>query len=104
MRAIALSILVLIACPSLVSAQLRAIPEDAISATMQPPHNGVAKVGKYEFRLAPGAQIRSADNRIVLPVMINAERPVRYQLDANGDLFRVWVLSSDEEDLPAPKQ
>jgi hypothetical protein len=104
MRAIALFVLVLIASPSLVSAQLRAIPEDAIRATMQPPQNGLAKVGKYVFRLAPGAQIRSADNRIVLPVMVNAEQPVRYQLDANGDLFRVWVLSPDEEDLPAPKQ
>ena len=104
MRAIALFILVLITCPSFVHAQLRAIPEDAIRATMQPPRNGVAKVGKYEFRLAPGAQIRSVDNRIVLPVMVNAEQQVRYQLDANGDLFRVWVLSPDEEDLPAPKQ
>ncbi|HEY9191614.1 MAG TPA: hypothetical protein VIO81_01950 [Methyloversatilis sp.] len=104
MRAIALSVLVLIACPPLVSAQLRTIPEDAIKATMQPPRNGVAKVGKYEFRLAPGAQIRSVDNRIVLPVMVNAEQQVRYQLDANGDLFRVWMLSPDEEDLPAPKQ
>ena len=74
MRAIALFVLVLIASPSLVSAQLRAIPEDAIRATMQPPQNGLAKVGKYVFRLAPGAQIRSADNRIVLPVMVNAEQ------------------------------
>ena len=104
MRAIVLSILVLTACPSLVSAQLRAIPEDAIKATMQPPHNGVAKVGKYEFRLAPGAQIRSVDNRIVLPAMVTAEQQVRYQLDASGNLFRVWMLSPDEEDLPAPKQ
>ena len=104
MRAIVLSILVLTACPSLVFAQLRAIPEDAIKATMQPPRNGVAKVGKYEFRLAPGAQIRSVDNRIVLPVMVTAEQQVRYQLDADGNLFRVWMLSPDEEDLPAPKQ
>lgn len=73
-------------------------------ATMKPPHQNLAEVGKYTFRLAPGVQIRSPDNRILLPIMIGSELPVRYQLDANGDLFRVWILSREEEDLPAPKQ
>ncbi len=71
---------------------------------MQPPQEGMVQMGKYVFRLAPGAQIRSADNRIVLPVMIGSEQPVRYQLDANGELFRVWILSADEIGMPAPKQ
>lgn len=92
-------------CASLCAfAQLRAIPPQAVKATMQPPQDGLVVVGKYTFRLAPGAQIRSADNRILLPVMIGSAQVVRYLLDANGDLFRVWILSTDELDQPAPKQ
>lgn len=87
-----------------VSAQLRAIPPDAVKATMQPPQHGLLEMGKYVFRLAPGAQIRSTDNRIMLPVMIGSEQVVRYLLDANGDLSRVWILSPEEIELPAPKQ
>jgi hypothetical protein len=49
-------------------------------------------MGKHVFRLAPGAQIRSTDNRIMLPVMIGSEQVVRYLLDANGDLSRVWIF------------
>ena len=94
----------LLCLPLLASAQLRSIPPDAIKAKMKPPQNGVAEVGKYTFKLAPGAQIRSTDNRIMLPVMIGSEQVVRYQLDAQGQLLRVWVLSPDEIDLPAPKQ
>lgn len=98
------SVFLLLCVPLLALAQLRAIPADAIKAKMKPPADGVAVVGKYTFRLAPGAQIRSTDNRIMLPVMIGSEQVVRYQLDANGDLYRVWILSDDEVDLPAPKQ
>lgn len=95
---------VLLCLPLLAAAQLRAIPPDAIKAKMKPPVDGMVEVGKYTFRLAPGAQIRSTDNRILLPVMIGSEQVVRYKLDNNGDLYRVWVLSPEEIDLPAPKQ
>lgn len=95
---------VLLCLPLLAAAQLRTIPPDAIKAKMKPPVDGMVEVGKYTFRLAPGAQIRSTDNRILLPVMIDSEQVVRYTLDNNGDLYRVWVLSPEEIDLPAPKQ
>ncbi|WP_374340592.1 hypothetical protein [Methyloversatilis sp.] len=90
--------------PLLAVAQLRAIPPEAIKAKMKPPVDGVVEVGKYTFKLAPGAQIRSTDNRILLPVMMGSEQVVRYTLDANGDLYRVWVLSPEELDQPAPRQ
>jgi hypothetical protein len=104
MRLFALLLIALMGAAPFVSAQLRAIPPDAVKATMQPPQDGRVQMGKYVFRLAPGAQIRSTDNRIMLPVMIGSEQVVRYLLDANGDLSRVWVLSPEEIDLPAPKQ
>jgi hypothetical protein len=98
------AVLLLLCIPAIASAQLREIPPDAIKAKMTPPQDGQVKIGKHVFRLAPGAQIRSTDNRIMLPVMIGSEQVVRYQIDANGDVFRVWILSPDEIDLPAPKQ
>jgi hypothetical protein len=98
------ALFLLMCCPLIAHAQLRAIPPDAIKAKMQPPQDGLVEMGKHVFRLAPGAHIRSTDNRIMLPVMITSEQVVRYKLDANGDLYRVWILSPDEIDLPAPKQ
>ena len=104
MRRLVPSFAVLLCFPLLAHAQLRSIPGDAVRATMKPPFQNMAEVGKYTFRLAPGVQIRSTDNRILLPIMIDVELPVRYLLDNNGDLSRVWILSQDEEDLPAPEQ
>lgn len=101
---ISTALLLLMCCPVIAHAQLRAIPADAIKAKMQPPQDSLVKMGKHVFRLAPGAHIRSTDNRIMLPVMITSEQVVRYKLDANGDLYRVWILSPDEIELPAPKQ
>jgi hypothetical protein len=47
-------------------------------------------------RLAPGAQIRDAANRLVLPVALPAGTPVRYLLDAEGMVRQVWILSPQE--------
>jgi hypothetical protein len=96
--------MLMLCLPLLAHAQVRTIPEDAIKASMKPPANGYAEVGKYTFRLAPGVQIRSTDNRIVLPMMMVSEQLVRYKLDARGDLFRVWVLTDEEAQQAAPKQ
>jgi hypothetical protein len=104
MRAIRLALLILLSAPVIGHAQLRSIPEQAIKATMKPPRDGVVEIGKYLFRLAPGAQIRSVDNRIMLPAMIGSDLVVRYELDGSGALYRVWILSPEEVDLPAPKQ
>ncbi|MBU0603485.1 MAG: hypothetical protein KKD25_13920 [Gammaproteobacteria bacterium] len=104
MRAIHLALLILLSAPTLGHAQLRSIPEQAVKATMKPPRDGLVELGKHVFRLAPGAQIRSVDNRIMLPAMIGSEQVVRYELDSSGALYRVWILSPEEVDLPAPKQ
>ncbi|WP_018413175.1 hypothetical protein [Methyloversatilis thermotolerans] len=104
MRPICRLSMLLMCLPALASAQLRTIPGDAIKATMKPPADGYAEVGKYTFKLAPGLQIRSTDNRIVLPMMMVSEQVVRYKLDAHGDLFRVWVLTEEEAEQAAPKQ
>ena len=49
---------------------------------------------------APGMQIRNQQNLIIMPTTIQGKVPVRYQLDASGAVFRVWVLTRIE--LAAP--
>jgi hypothetical protein len=79
---------------------LRNIPPQARSATLGAPYGdrSVALNGKL-FRLAPGAQIRDARNLLVLPMNL-PNLPdgikVRYQLDINGDVFRLWMLTPEE--------
>ena len=52
MRLFALLLIALMGAAPFVSAQLRAIPPDAVKATMQPPQDGRVQMGKYVFRLA----------------------------------------------------
>ena len=51
--------------------------------------------GKAE-QLAPGAQIRDADNRVVLPVTIRADTAVKYRRDREGRVHQVWILTPEE--------
>jgi len=45
---------------------------------------------------APGAQIRDASNRIILPTAIPPGTRVKYLVDGAGQVQRVWILSPEE--------
>ena len=78
------------------AAQLRAIPEDAKRGSMT--HREVMTVdidGKLE-QLAPGAQIRDVDNRLVPPAALPPATAVRYLREPDGQIRRVWILSPEE--------
>jgi hypothetical protein len=45
-------------------------------------------------------QIRNQQNLIVMPNAVQAKVPVRYQLDASGAVFRVWLLTRTELAMP----
>ena len=85
----------LLACAGAV-AQLRTIPGDAKRAEMRHVHDMVIELDGARARLAPGTQIRDADNRIVQPSAIPAGTVVKYLLDAQGYVTRVWILSPAE--------
>jgi hypothetical protein len=76
---------------------LRTIPEQAIRGEMQPPAFGIAEIGGTPFRMAPGLQIRNMQNRIILSDSVREPLSVKYVTDATGALYRVWVLTADEE-------
>jgi hypothetical protein len=81
-------------------AQLRTIPADAKRGELTHVQENIIKLDDKTLRLSPGALIRDANNVIVLPTMVPAASPVRYQLDAQGMLHRAWLLSPEEAARP----
>jgi len=91
-----LAFLVAAASVSAAHAQLRALPEDSRLGVMRHVQGMLVRIDDRTVRLAAGAQVRDAPNRIVLPVAIPRGSIVRYTLDREGYLFRVWILSPQE--------
>jgi len=89
-------------------AQLRSIPADARPGTMRHLQDMLVELDGKPVRLSPGAQIRDADNRLVLPTAVARKTQVQYLVDATGMVHRVWILSKEEarqkpRTLPAAK-
>ncbi len=74
----------------------RKIPEKALRGTYAPaPFPGAVIDGKL-VQMAPGVRIVSPDNRTVLPAQVAPDTPVRYELDAQGKVRMIWVLTAEE--------
>ena len=86
------------------AAQLRTIPPAAQPGTLRHVSDLLVELNGQPARLSPGAQIRDADNRLVLPASITESIPVRYLLDGMGNVHRAWILSPQEKAAlpPAP--
>ena len=85
----------LLACP-IAAAQMRTIPGDAKRAEIRHLQDTVVELDGARARLAPGVQIRDADNRLIVPTAILPGAPAKYMLDANGAVLRIWLLSPAE--------
>lgn len=87
---------VLVATSASAQVTSRKIPADALrgsyTATTLP---GVYIDGRL-MRLAPGARIVMPNNATVTPGQVPADTPVRYQLDSQGQIRMVWVLTAEE--------
>ena len=78
----------------------RAIPAEALRGVMQIPSQGVVSIGGVALRMAAGLQIRDTHNRIVLSASLGQAHLVKYLTDAQGQLFRVWILTKAEAAQP----
>lgn len=85
------------------SGQLRTVPAEAKRATIWHLQDRVVQIDKAQTTLSPGAQIRDAHNRLVLPAAIPPGSIVKYQTDALGHVHRVWILTPEEAAQSAPK-
>jgi hypothetical protein len=81
-------------------AQLRSIPADAKRATMSHVEGMTVELDGKRAQLAAGAQIRDGRNMIVVPTMLPKGILVKYQLDTEGRVGRVWILSPQEAAQP----
>jgi hypothetical protein len=86
-----------------VLAALRAIPAEAPATMMTVNVDGTVTLGKRVVLVSPAAQIRDADNRIVLPAYLGGPYKVRVLLNSQGQLERAWILTREEAAQPAPK-
>jgi hypothetical protein len=77
-------------------AQLRTIPPDAKPAEMRHLGQNSIEVNGKPAQLSAGAQIRDESNRIIMPTALPAGAKVKYALDANGHVHRVWILTPQE--------
>ena len=81
---------------ALAAAQTRGIPKDAPRAQMRHLYDTTMALNGKESRLAPGAQIRDASNRVVMPSRVAGTVLVKYRLDPDGSLRQVWILTPEE--------
>ena len=85
-------------------AQFRSIPAEAMRGEMRHVQAMSVEIDGKAMRLAPGAQIRDPENLIMLPTAVPAGVLVKYTLDAQGLVSRVWVLSPAEAARLDPKK
>ena len=98
-------VLVFLACFSAIAtAQLRTIPKEAVLGQLRHLESMMVEIDGKPRNLAPGAQIRDPDNRLVLPMSLVEKTQVRYLVDSTGMVHRVWILSAAERAAlpPAP--
>jgi len=78
------------------AAQLRTIPDEARRGVMSHIEVMTVSLDGQPLELAAGVLIRDAENRIILPVALPQNSVVKYELDAEKRIRRVWVLTPDE--------
>jgi hypothetical protein len=83
--------------------QLRTIPAEARRGHIWHVHDMIVQIGEQRVRLSQAAQIRGASNTIVLPAALPPGALVKYQLNEQGEVHRVWILTPQEAAQPDPQ-
>jgi hypothetical protein len=89
--------------PASAMAQVRQIPDDATRGNIVHIQDTMVEVDAQPMRLSAGAQIRSRDNLIIVPMSLPPGALVKYTLDGAGQLHRVWMLTPEEAAAPDKK-
>ena len=75
----------------------RAFPQNALRGVIAFGLMPEVKVNDVAARVAPGAQIRDANNTVVLPGAVTGGRfIVHYTVDTSGLVKDVWILRPEE--------
>ncbi len=79
---------------------IRNLPAESKLGMMNPPWNGQVQIDGQVYLMSPGVVIRNELNMAIPPMLVQAAAPVRYQTDAFGAVYRIWILSAAETTLP----
>ena len=83
--------------PSVGGAQsLRQLPDDVVLTTMVAQGGASVMLGEHKVLLSPAAQVRNAENMIVMPANLYGKYAVAVKTDFQGLVNRIWILSADE--------
>jgi hypothetical protein len=82
--------------PGIASAVNRTIPANTLRATVEPHTTRSLIVNGKEVPLAAGARIFNDSNRTIVPGRVPQGALARIQLNAQGDITAVWLLSAEE--------
>ena len=83
-------------------AQVRSLPAAAKRGEIRHVQDMLVEIDGKRMMLAPGAQIRNAANLIIVPTALPPGAQVKYLLDAQGMVSRVWILTRQEAAQPDP--
>jgi hypothetical protein len=89
-----------LALPASALAQVRSIPDDAKRGSIVHIQDAVVEIDGQRMRLSAGAQARSQNNLIIVPMSLPPGALVKYTLDGTGLIHRVWVLTPEEAAAP----
>ena len=89
---------------SAVCAQVRTFPAEAKRGVIRQLQETAVEINGRPMMLAPGTQIRDATNLIALPATVPEGSLVKFTLDAQGNLSRVWILTAEEAAQPEPRR
>jgi hypothetical protein len=86
--------------PAAAVAQVRQIPDFAKRGNIVHIQGTIVEIDGQLMRLSAGAQARSRDNLIIVPMSLPRGALVKYTLDGAGQIHRVWVLTPEEAAAP----
>jgi hypothetical protein len=80
------------------------IPADSYRAVIRHLGSMAVAVDGNLVQLAPGAQIRDQQNLIIVPMSIPPDGAwADFIVNADGQVYRVWLLTPDELAVPKPR-
>ncbi len=93
------------ALPCASTAQMRTLPQDTERGYIAPLEGSKVLIDGRPMRLAPGATIRNQENLIIVPSALPPEGArAEYTLDADGAIFRAWLVTDREATRERPRR
>ena len=103
-RKLLILLICVLALPAAAMAQVRRIPDQAGRGNIVHIQDTTVEIDGRRMRLSAGAQSRNRDNLIIVPTSLPPGALVKYTLDGNGQIHRIWVLTPEEAAAPDKKQ